>query len=154
MAQTVKRLPAMRDTQVQSLGWEDPWRRKWQPTPVLLPGKSHGWRSLVGYSPWGRKESDTTDRFPFLSFTHQVTGKSKGESVSHSVVSNSAPHGLGPARPLCPWNSPGKNTGADYHSLLQRIFPNQGSNRGSSTLWAHSLLSEPPVIPSNRKKKL
>ena len=35
------------------------WRRKWQPTPVLLPGKSHGWRSLVGYSPWGHKESDT-----------------------------------------------------------------------------------------------
>ena len=33
------------------------WRRKWQPTAVLLPGKSHGWRSLVGYSPWGRKES-------------------------------------------------------------------------------------------------
>ena len=32
-----------------------PWRRQWQPTPVLLPGKSHGWRSLVGYSPWGRK---------------------------------------------------------------------------------------------------
>ena len=30
------------------------WRRQWQPTPVLLPGKSHGWRSLVGYSPWGR----------------------------------------------------------------------------------------------------
>ena len=38
-----------------------PWRRKWQPTPVFLPGKSHGWRSLVGYSPWGRKESDTTE---------------------------------------------------------------------------------------------
>ena len=37
------------------------WRRKWQPTPVLLPGKSHGWKSLVGYSPWGRKESDTTE---------------------------------------------------------------------------------------------
>ena len=39
-----------------------PWRRKWQPTPVFLPGESHGRRSLVGYSPWGRKESDTTDQ--------------------------------------------------------------------------------------------
>ena len=39
-----------------------PWRRKWQPTPVLLPGKFHGLRSLLGYSPWGRKESDTTER--------------------------------------------------------------------------------------------
>ena len=38
-----------------------PWRRKWQPTPVLLPEKSHGQRSLVGYIPWGRKESDTTE---------------------------------------------------------------------------------------------
>ena len=39
-----------------------PWRRKWQPTPVLLPGKSHGQRSLVGYSPWGHKELDATER--------------------------------------------------------------------------------------------
>ena len=37
-----------------------PWRRKWQPTLIFLPGKSHGQRSLVGYSPWGHKESDTT----------------------------------------------------------------------------------------------
>ena len=41
-----------------------PWRRKWQLTPVFLPGKSHGLRSLVGYSPWGSKES----HFPFLHF--------------------------------------------------------------------------------------
>ena len=39
-----------------------PWRRKWQSTPVLLPGKSHGQRSLVGYSLWGHRESDTTER--------------------------------------------------------------------------------------------
>ena len=38
---------------------------KWQPTPVFLPGESHGQRSLVGYSPWGRKESDTTERLHF-----------------------------------------------------------------------------------------
>ena len=57
------------------LGWEDPlekemvrkipWRRKWQPTPVLLPRKFHGLRSLVGYSPWGHKESDRTERLHF-----------------------------------------------------------------------------------------
>ena len=45
------------------------WRRKWPPTPVLLPGKSHGRKSLVGYSPWGLKESDTTERLHFTSFT-------------------------------------------------------------------------------------
>ena len=38
-----------------------PWRRKWQPTPVFLPGKPHGWRNLVGYSPWGHKELDVTE---------------------------------------------------------------------------------------------
>ena len=41
------------------------WRREWHPTPVLLPGKSHGWRSLVGCSPWGREESDMTERLHF-----------------------------------------------------------------------------------------
>ena len=41
------------------------WRRQWHPTPVLLPGKSHGWRSLIGYSPWCCKESDTTGQLHF-----------------------------------------------------------------------------------------
>ena len=45
-----------------------PWRRKWQPTPVFLPGESHGWRSLEGCSPQGHKESDMTEQFHFLSF--------------------------------------------------------------------------------------
>ena len=44
------------------------WRRKWQSTSVLLPGKFHGWRSLVGYSSCGRNESDTTEQLHFLSF--------------------------------------------------------------------------------------
>ena len=61
MAQRVKRLPAVQETQVQSVGWEDPVEKKWQPTSVLLPGKFHGLRSLVGYSQWGRKESDMTE---------------------------------------------------------------------------------------------
>ena len=38
-----------------------PWRRAWHPTPVCLPGESHGQRGLAGYSPWGRKELDTTE---------------------------------------------------------------------------------------------
>ena len=53
----------------------------------------------------------------------------KSESVSHSVTSNPLPlHGLQPARLLCPWDSPDKNTGVGCHSLLQGIFPTQGSN--------------------------
>ena len=61
MAQRLKRLPPMQDTQVRSLGWKIPWRRKWQPTPVFLPGESHGGRGLVDCSPRGHKESDTTE---------------------------------------------------------------------------------------------
>ena len=51
------------------------WRRKWQPTPVLLPGESHGQRSLVGYSPRGHKELDTTEQ---LHFTSGKKGNGKG----------------------------------------------------------------------------
>ena len=50
------------ETQVRSLGWEDPWLGKWQTAPVFVPGKLHRQRILVGYSPWGRKELDTTER--------------------------------------------------------------------------------------------
>ena len=50
----------MQEMQVRSLGQEDPLGKEMQPTPVLLPGESHGERSLVGYSPWGCKESDPT----------------------------------------------------------------------------------------------
>ena len=57
----VKNLPLMQETQVQSLGREDPQRRAWKPTPVFLPRKSHGQRRLVGYGPWGCKESDMTE---------------------------------------------------------------------------------------------
>ena len=60
-----KGLPTMWETWVRSLG-QSLWRRKWQPTPVLLLGKSHGWRSLVGYSLWGRKELDMTERLHSL----------------------------------------------------------------------------------------
>ena len=51
-------------------GWvgKIPWRRKWQPTPVFLPGKFHGWKSLVGYSPWGLKELDMPEWLHFLFF--------------------------------------------------------------------------------------
>ena len=63
-----------------SPGGAIPWRRKWQPTPAFLSGESHGQRSLVGYSPWGRKESETPERLHFLFFIffskHPSTAKS------------------------------------------------------------------------------
>ena len=57
----VKHLSTMRETQVQSLGWEDPLEKEVAIHSSILPGKSHGQRSLEGYRPWGRKESDTTE---------------------------------------------------------------------------------------------
>ena len=57
-------------------------RRQWHPTPVLLPGKSHGWRSLVGCSPWGREELDTTERLPFHFHFHAL----EKEMATHSSV--------------------------------------------------------------------
>ena len=63
----------MQETQVHSLGREVPLEKEWQPTPVLLPEKFHGWRSLVGYNPWGCKELDMTERFHFHFFyIHEV----------------------------------------------------------------------------------
>ena len=58
----VKNLPAMQETQVPSQGQEDPLEKEMQSTSVFLPGEFHGQWSLVGYSPWGRKESDMTEQ--------------------------------------------------------------------------------------------
>ena len=91
-------------------------RRQWQPTPALLPGKSHGWRSLVGCSPWGRTESDMTE----------VTQQQQQQLLSH--VQLFVTPGLQPTRVLCPWDSPCKNTRMGCHSLLQGIFPTHVSN--------------------------
>ena len=62
-------------------------RRKWQPTPVLLPGKSHGWRSLVGYSPWGLKESDLTKWLHFH-FSLSCIGEGNGNPLQCSCLEN------------------------------------------------------------------
>ena len=61
MAPGLKNPPAMQAMQIRSLGWKIPWRRAWQLTPLLLPGESHGQRSLVGYSPWDHTESEATE---------------------------------------------------------------------------------------------
>ena len=61
----------MWETQGASLGWKITWRREWQPTPVFLPGEFLGQRSLVGYSPWGCKESDMTE---WLTLSYTILG--------------------------------------------------------------------------------
>ena len=62
-------------------------RRRWHPTPVLLPGKSHGWRRLVGCSPWGREELDTTERLPFH-FSLSCIGEGNGNLLQCSCLKN------------------------------------------------------------------
>ena len=77
----VKHLPTMQKTWVLSLGWEDPLEKEIAPTPVLLPGKSHGWRSVVGYSPWGHKALDTTKRLHF--HFHHTLKQDPEKEISH-----------------------------------------------------------------------
>ena len=107
------------------------WRRTWQPTPVFLPGEFHWTEELGGLQSIGsqRVKHDRSN------FTHSMKvipsdlayGTSmQSESESRSVVSDSLrPHGL-----YSSWNSPGRNTGVGSLSLLQEIFPTQGSNPG------------------------
>ena len=66
MAQKVNNLPAMQEAWVQYLGWEDPLEKEGLPTLVFLPEEVHGQRSLADYSPWGCKESDTTERLSHI----------------------------------------------------------------------------------------
>ena len=63
------------------------WRRQWHPTPVLLPGESHGWRSLVGCSPWGHEEWDTTEQLHFH-FSLSCIGERHGNPLQCSCLEN------------------------------------------------------------------
>ena len=75
-----------------------PWRRGWQPAPVFLPGESHGHRSLAGYSPWGHKESDTTERTCIRGFPpvrNDLLAKAEQGLLPSSLVRVSTPQALG-----------------------------------------------------------
>ena len=76
----------MQEAWVQSLVQKGPWRRKWLPTPVFLSRESHGQRSLASYSPWGHKESDTTERL------NNSNKKDLIENKSFKNISNDLNH--------------------------------------------------------------
>ena len=193
----------MQETWVQLLGQEDPLERKWQPTPVFLPGEFCGQSCLLGCSPWNRKESDTTEGLnnrcssrhptiiqqPFTSTGSAPTNSEPADTecrspapfdnnylstgrlrylwgllepipcryavtavcsvnpfpsnlvqkflktlLSHeSALCVCALHRFATAwsvarQLLCPWDSPGGNTGVGCHALLQGIFPIRGWN--------------------------
>ena len=69
-------------------------RRQWQPTPVLLPGKSHGWRSLVGYSPWGRKELDMTEQLHFHFHSLEKEMATHSSVIAWRIPGTGEPGGL------------------------------------------------------------
>ena len=107
--------------------------RKWQPTPVFLPGKFHGQRSLVGHSPWGRKSQTWISDFHSHTYTYPHT-----HTYTHTyivficcyLVTKSCPTLCNPVDhnpPGYPWDSPGKNTRVGCHFLLQGVFPTHGS---------------------------
>ena len=85
-------------------------RRQWQPIPVLLPGKSHGQRSLLGFSPWGRRGSDTTERLHFH-FLLLCIGEGNGNPLQCSCLENTrdggawwaAVYGVAQSRTLLKW---------------------------------------------------
>ena len=75
------------DSRAQWLWFPGSRRRQWNPTPVLLPGKSHGRRSLVGCSPWGRSELDTTERL-HSHFSLSCIGEGNGNPLQCSCLEN------------------------------------------------------------------
>ena len=89
VAQMVKRLSTIGRPVYHPWVRMIPWRRKWQPTPVLLPGKSRGLRSSVGYSPWSRKGLDTTEGLHHsTTSSHFRNGSNSNSIVSHSGSKN------------------------------------------------------------------
>ena len=124
IAELVKNPPAMLETWVQSLSWEDPLEKAWPPTPVFLPGKSHGQRSLVSYSPWGCKESDITERLS-LSLSDGPRGFPGG-----SVVKN-LPANAGDTRDAGLIPGSGRSPGGGNGNLLQYFCLENPMDRGA-----------------------
>ena len=93
------------------------WRRQWHPTPVLLGGKSHGWRSLVGCGPWGHEESDTAERLHFH-FSLSCIGEGNGSPLQCSWLENprdggawwAAVYGVAQSRTRLKWLSSSSNS--------------------------------------------
>ena len=172
MAQRVKNLPATQKTWIQPLGQKDPWRNEWLPTPLFLPGEFHGEKSLAGYSPWACKNvrhdwATNTHGTIFSCFCNYIcVCVCVCVCVQHTQTHSSVLVCVLVAQPcplfvtpwiiafqlLCPWNSPGKNTGVGCHFLHQGFFLTQGLRIAGIAIpgiafQADSLPSEPPEKP-------
>ena len=105
-------------TSIFTFFYDGAWRRRWHPTPALLPGKSHGQRSLIGYSPWGHKESGTTERLHFTSLHPCVC------LVAHLCPTFCDPMDCSPTGFSVRGDSPGKNIGVSCLWPLSEYLPN------------------------------
>ena len=101
------------------------WRRQWHPTPVLFPRKSHGWRNLIGCSPWGHEESDITERLQFL-FSLSCIGEGNGNPLQCSCLENprdrgawwAAVYGVTQSRTQLKWLSSSSSRTFHYSTQL------------------------------------
>ena len=137
-AQLIKNPPAMQETVVQLLGWEDPLEKGQVPTPVSLPGKFHGQRSLVGYM-GSQTVKHNWATFTFNSMSWYIIYREICSVVSDSLQL----HEL-----YSPWNFLGQNTGVGSLSPSPGDLPNLGIKPRSPTLQEDSLPAEPPGKPN------
>ena len=159
--------PTLCDPMDFAAHWAPLRRRWWHPTLVLLPGKSHGRRSLVGCSPWDHKKLEMTEWLHFH-FSFSCIGEGNVNPLQCSCLENprdrgawwAAVYGIAQSRTrlkrlnsssssrlLCPRDSPGKNTGVGCHFLLQGIFLTHGSNLCLLHWQADFFTTEPPGKP-------
>ena len=121
-------------------------RRQWHPTPVLLPGKSHGWRSLVGSSPWGHEESDMTERLHFH-FSLLCIGEGNGNPLQCSCLENPR-DGVAQSRTQLKWlSSSSSRDGRGQRSLVcfrsmmsQRVSHDWGPEKQQQSLLTASTM--------------
>ena len=119
-------------------------RRQWHPTPVLLPGKSHGRRSLTGCSPWGLEELDTTERLHF-DFSLSCIGEGNGNPLQNSCLENprdggawwAAVYGVAQSRTRLKQLS----SSSSSSSFLGTVIPEIGTWKGRATSTHTSFLS-------------
>ena len=114
-------------------------RRQWHPTPVLLPGKSHGRRRLVGCSPWGCKKSDTTEWLPFH-FSLSCIGEENGNPLQRSCLENprdgeawwAAIYGVAQSWTRLRWLSSSSSSNGMIHLVMEAQKSQEGSSEPSS----------------------
>ena len=121
-----------------------PWRRKWQPTSVFLPGETHGQRNLVGYTPWGHKESETTERLtPSLSFQSWHSSECRVRSTCIRITQNLCLNSQIPVSWVFPHSSVGKESvcNARAPGLIPGLGRSPGEENGNRL--QHSCLENP-----------